>query len=56
MYKNFAWNQFVKTGNIETFMEYKKIEAINNEINEKKGEIVDETYQSERNSNKRSNI
>lgn len=56
MYKNFAWNQFIKTGNLETYMEYKKIEALGNMIDEKKGEIIDETYQGERDSNKRSSI
>ena len=25
MYKNFAWNHFIKTGNLETYIEYKKI-------------------------------
>lgn len=56
MYKNFAWNQFIKTGNLETFLEYKKIQALDNVLNNKKGEKIDETYQSERNSNKGSSI
>lgn len=57
MYKDLAWNQFMKTGNIETYMEYKKIEALRDMIDDnKKGGITDETYQSERNSNKRSSL
>lgn len=55
MYKNFAWNQFMKTGNLETYIEYKRIEALSN-IEEKKGEVISETYQGQRNSNKGSNI
>ncbi|MGN1013067.1 MAG: hypothetical protein ACI4ON_04485 [Clostridia bacterium] len=56
MYKNLAWNHFIKTGNLETYIEYKKIEALDNTIDKKKGEIIDETYQGERNSNKRSSL
>lgn len=56
MYKNFAWNQFMKTGNLETYMEYKRIEELDNMIEEKKGEVIDETCQSERNRDKGSNI
>jgi hypothetical protein len=25
MYENIAWNNFLKTGNIESFLEYKRI-------------------------------
>ena len=40
MYENFAWEQFLLTGNVETFMEYKKMAALScNSIYEKKGEI-----------------
>lgn len=56
MYKNFAWKNFMKTGNLETYIEYKRISALDKSINEKKGEIVDETYQSEGDSNKRSSL
>lgn len=55
MFKNFAWNQFMKTGNLETYIEYKRIEALGN-IDEKKGEVISETYQGQGDSNKRSNI
>jgi hypothetical protein len=46
----------MKTGNIETYIEYKKIEALDNTIEEKKGENINETYQSEGDSNKRSSV
>ncbi len=52
MYKDFAWNEFLKTGNIETYMEFK---ALDN-IVYKKGGVVDEANKGERNSNKRSCI
>ena len=56
MYKNFAWENFIKTGNLETYIEYRKIADLDRGTNEKKGEDINETYQSERNSNKRSSI
>lgn len=57
MYEDFAWRQFLITGNVETFMEYKKLMALNdNEIYDKKGGIIDEAYQSEGDNNKRSSI
>jgi len=53
MYEEFAWKQFLKTGDINTFVEYKKIQ---NELYEKKGDITNETYQSQGNSDKRNNV
>ena len=47
MYKDLAWNHFMKT-----YMEYRKIQALNN----KEGIIIDETYQSKGDSNKRSSV
>lgn len=32
MYENIAWNNFLKTGNIESFLEYKKIIDLKNRI------------------------
>ncbi|MBR0490608.1 MAG: YqzL family protein [Clostridia bacterium] len=34
MIKKIAWDTFKKTGNIDTFMEYKQIENIENNIKE----------------------
>lgn len=34
MLKKIAWNTFKKTGNIDTFMEFKKIEEMKNEISD----------------------
>ena len=57
MYENFAWKQFLMTGNLETFLEYRKLMELNNNgIYEKKGGIMNEAYQSERNSNTRSSL
>lgn len=53
MYEEFAWKQFLKTGDINTFVEYKKIQ---NELYEKKGDMTNEAYQSQRNSDKRNNL
>ncbi len=53
MYKDFAWNEFLKTGNIQTYMEFK---ALENMIFEKKGETIDEANKGERDSNTRSSI
>lgn len=54
MYEDLAWNNFCKTGNLESFLEYKKINEINNKnIEELKNEgiILDELNKSKRNSN-----
>lgn len=32
MYKEIAWNNFLKTGNIESFLEYKSFEERNGQI------------------------
>lgn len=57
MYENFAWEQFLITGNIETFIEYKKLMALNsNDVYEKKGDIVNEACQSKGDSNTRSSV
>ena len=54
MYEDLAWDNFCKTGNLESFLEYKKINKINNKnIEELKNEgiILDELNKSKRNSN-----
>ncbi|MBO5476601.1 MAG: hypothetical protein J6A15_02455 [Clostridia bacterium] len=57
MYEDFAWEQFLITGNVETFMEYKKMLALSrNSIYEKKGEIANETCKGEGDCNKGSCI
>lgn len=57
MYENFAWEQFLITGNVETFMEYKRLMALSkDEIYDKKGGILNETYQGERDCNKGSTL
>ena len=33
MYEKLAWDNFLKTGNIESFLEYRKIAALNNNLN-----------------------
>lgn len=53
MYENLAWNNFIKTGDIESFIEYKKLIEINNFIIENKGVRFDETYEDKGNSDKR---
>ena len=54
MYEDLAWNNFCKTGNIESFLEYKKLSEMNNkniEILENEGIILDELNKGKRNSN-----
>ena len=54
MYEEIAWENFCRTGNLESFLEYKKINELNNiniEIVENEGIIIDELNQSKRNSN-----
>ena len=53
MYEDFAWKQFLKTGDLNTFIEYKRIQ---NKKKKKKGDMTNETYQSQRNSDKRNNV
>lgn len=40
MYENIAWNNFCKTGDLESFLEYKKIVEIYKNINENESENV----------------
>ena len=64
MYEKIAWNNFLKTGSIESFIEYKKLLKTNEEIgiisvpnnvdlNIKKnvGVLINELDKSKRNSN-----
>lgn len=34
MYENIAWNNFLKTGNIESFLEYKRIIDLKNQLDD----------------------
>lgn len=57
MYENFAWEQFLITGNLETFIEYRKIMQLNeNNIYEKRDGVINEAYQGKGDSNSRSSI
>ena len=57
MYENFAWEQFLITGNLETFIEYRKIMQLNeNNIYEKKDGVVNEAYQGKGDSDSRSSL
>lgn len=59
MYEKIAWNNFCKTGNIESFIEYRKlIEITNNMQNElmEKGDVFSELDKVKSSSNKRDNI
>lgn len=54
MYEEIAWNNFCKTGSLESFLEYKKINELNNrnmEFIENEGIIIDELNKSKRDSN-----
>ncbi len=58
MYEKIAWDNFVKTGDIESFLEYKKIMEIYNfkEVLEEKGEVFGGLNKGKSDSNKGSNI
>ncbi len=56
MYEKIAWNNFIKTGNIESFLEYKRLsnmQIINNSINENIGALLNEINKDKGDSNKR---
>ena len=49
MYEDLAWKHFLLTGNLESFLEYKKILESNQFTVKNEGERIDEAYKSERN-------
>lgn len=54
MYEDLAWNNFCKTGNLESFLEYKKLSEMNNkniEILKNEGIILDELNKDKGDSN-----
>ena len=42
MYKDLAWNNFLKTGNIESFLEYKRLLEANNKLSKNNMQNIDE--------------
>ncbi len=61
MYEKIAWDHFIKTGDVESFLEYKRIcetkRDLDNYINNQNvGENLNEIAQSEGNSYKRDTI
>ena len=63
MYKDLAWNNFLKTGNIESFLEYKRFLEVNDNLsvcsmqskdekeNQNVGELLNEIDKSKGDSN-----
>lgn len=54
MYEDLAWNNFCKTGDLESFLEYKRINELNIkniEMLKNEGIIFDELNKSKRDSN-----
>lgn len=67
MYERIAWNSFYKTGNIESFLEYKSFcklynneecsnRSIDENIGKDVGEDLSESNQNKRDSNQRGSI
>lgn len=61
MYENLAWNNFEKTGNVESFLEYLEIERLKKQIDLKdnvaaEGVITNEFDQSKGSSYKGNNL
>ncbi|MDO4282585.1 MAG: hypothetical protein Q4D02_03030 [Clostridia bacterium] len=53
MYEELAWNNFIKTGDIESFLEYKKLMEINGFMIDDKGVQFNEANKNKGNSDKR---
>ena len=51
MYKDNLWDDFLKTGKVEKYIEFKRVEEL-----EKEGAKINETNKSERNSNTRKHV
>ncbi len=49
MYENLAWNNFVKTGDIESFLEYRKLIEMTNYLQKQKENKLNEANQDQRN-------
>ena len=47
MIKKIAWNTFKNTGDVNTFLELKQIENIENEMNKEKGNKKNGKYKNE---------
>ncbi len=56
MYEKLAWNSFCKTGDIESFLEYKKLSEAGYSYENVKGEFLSESNKSKGNSNKGNTI
>lgn len=56
MYEKLAWNSFCKTGDIESFLEYKKLSETGYSSENMKGEFSSEFNKSQGNSNKGNTI
>lgn len=60
MYENIAWNNFERTGNIESFLEYMQIQKVKKDLEQKSQieleGIMNEVDKGEGDSNKRNNI
>ncbi len=59
MYKKLAWSSFCQTGDVESFLEYKKIselESTSDILENMKGDNISELNKSEGNSNKGNTI
>lgn len=44
MYEKLAWNNFLKTGDLESFLEYKRIAEMNNNIEQYKDYEINKIY------------
>lgn len=56
MYERLAWDSFCKTGDIESFLEYKKLSESGYDSEDMKGEFLSESNKSQGNSNKGNTI
>ncbi|MDD3303605.1 MAG: hypothetical protein PHP54_01660 [Clostridia bacterium] len=58
MYEKIAWENFLKTGDIESYLEYRKFMSLNGDLNVEKneGDFLNEFNESKGNSDKRNSL
>ena len=57
MYEKIAWNNFIKTGDVQSFLEYRRLVEMNQCSLRNEGvQLVDETYQNKGDCNQRNTL
>lgn len=57
MYEKIAWNNFIKTGDVQSFLEYRRLVEMNQcSLKDEGVQLVDETYQNKGDCNQRNTL